>query len=208
MQNSDLARYILIQCQRLDQGQLPAIERDILLEKIRILYDAIQRGAMRNQNDPEPEVVSIVAEAVTSSPSVVLVEEKKEKQPVSEEVIETSKSQIPEPTKHSLNEIYSGTATNEPLHQQVTANQGINEQFAAGDLKALIDLNKQIVLTKDLFQGDGTAFLRVIEALNGAVTFQQANDMLQQFQQSFQWNKDTQAARLMDKLVRIKFNQP
>lgn len=208
MQNSDLARHILQCCERLDQGALPAIERDMLLEKIRILYESIQNGAVLIKNNPEPQVRNLVTQTVISSPQIEIVEATKEDLNVTSEAVETPQKQVQEPSKHSLNEIYSGAANNQPLHQQVTANQGINEQFVTGDLKALIDLNKQVVLTQDLFQGDSSAFLRVINTLNSAVTFEQACTLMQEFQQSFRWNKDTQAARLLDKLVRLKFNQP
>ncbi|MFN8310088.1 MAG: hypothetical protein U0T73_09005 [Chitinophagales bacterium] len=215
MKNIVLAQEILNAVQSLQNVPNSELERDLVLQKIRDLYSLIKNEM--------PAVAS--ASFQQQTPNVIAIEEpsKKMESEVSQKVTETVIPEIEKPVMEkieelqpkispiekeksaSLNDRFSNPST--PLHEQIQKSTGLNDRFVPGDLKALIDLNKQVVLTNELFKGNGAAFMKAVTQLNQSASYDQALAIASILQQEMVWNKDSQAARLLDKLLRQKFGK-
>ena len=211
--------------------RLSDIERDILLEDLRVLY-VLAKGSKStvtlNVNpsiiisDKEevvlPEKVlepEVIVSREDKSPSITektiqapLISEQKSPAEESIPVVNLSES-TEEPRARpiaSINDIFMGEEKS--LNDKLSSNSrpALNDQAARKDLKSLIDLNKQFVITNELFKGDGVAFQSAIDCINGCATVEAAFDYIKiDLIPRYQWSGDMQSARLFDKLVRMKF---
>ena len=70
------------------------------------------------------------------------------------------------------------------------------------DLRQAIGLNDKFLLIRDLFDGDGEAFGRAIDALNG---FDNLDDCMIYIAEHYAWNPNSDGAKLMMELLERKF---
>lgn len=212
-----LLNRIHISLKKLQETNLPEIERDILLEDLRVLYGLlketnplVEKAAPSTFIQEQVEVIPVAVEEkliVTNHepelPKVAVVEIKENEK----KVPELEKVQLETNINVPLNEIFSTKeqSLNERLSPQ-EVKKALNDQVASRDLKTLIDFNKQIALTKELFNNDATAFATAIAKLNASTDIQQAFDFVtKELVVQYKWDKESQAVRLFDKLLRQKF---
>lgn len=212
-----LLNRIHISLKKLQETNLPEIERDILLEDLRVLY-----GLLKETNPVVEKVapftfvqeqMEVIPVAVVKKP--IVANQEPELSKVAVEEIKEYEKKVPELEKVQpetslnvpLNEIFSAKeqSLNERLGPQ-EVKKALNDQVASRDLKTLIDFNKQIALTKELFNNDATAFATAIAKLNALKDIQQAFDFVtKELVVQYKWDKESQAVRLFDKLLRQKF---
>ena len=70
------------------------------------------------------------------------------------------------------------------------------------DLRKAIGLNDRFLLIRDLFDGDGEAYERAIEALNG---FEDLDDCMIYIAENYAWNPNSDGAKLLMDLLERKF---
>ena len=70
------------------------------------------------------------------------------------------------------------------------------------DLRQAIGLNDKFLLIRDLFGGDGAAFERAIETLNG---FDDLDDCMIFIAEHYAWNPNSDGAKLLMELLERKF---
>ena len=70
------------------------------------------------------------------------------------------------------------------------------------DLRRAIGLNDRFLLIRDLFGGDGEAFERAIEILNG---FEDLDDCMIFIAEHYAWNPNSDGAKLLMELLERKF---
>ena len=70
------------------------------------------------------------------------------------------------------------------------------------DLRKAIGLNDKFLLIRDLFDGDGEAYERAIEALNG---FEDLDDCMIYIAENYAWNPNSDGAKLLMDLLERKF---
>lgn len=70
------------------------------------------------------------------------------------------------------------------------------------DLRKAIGLNDRFLLIRDLFDGDGEAYERAIEALNG---FEDLDDCMIYIAEHYAWNPNSDGAKLLMDLLERKF---
>jgi len=220
----DLLDRIHISLKKLQEQNLPEIERDILLDDLRVLYallkqtdvvakKEIEMATILPQDTIKEEVLEvetkeeIIAQEPVLSPPLRLQEEVI----ISvEEVIHPRQIKIPETqvkVAMPLNEIFSAKeqSLNEKL-SPVELKKALNDQVVSNDLKSLIDFNKQIAITRELFGGDAAAYALAISKINSLSDIQQAfNFVTNELMVQFKWDKESQTVRLFDKLLRQKF---
>ena len=217
MERTQLAQEIL---SLVSQPKIAAIEKDLLLEKLRKLYEVVKND-LTNDNkktdlqtetleeilciekiEPAKETMSLEQQQVAT-----VVQKNEPLIPLKKEVLKQENIAVEQNVKTggSLNEVFSKPITS--LNQQLeTLTAGLNEKLAAKDLKTLIDLNKQFVLTNELFAGNSNAFLEAVNHINQLETIEIAFAYItDKLQPQYQWKKEWQATRLFDKLVRQKF---
>ena len=70
------------------------------------------------------------------------------------------------------------------------------------DLHRAIGINDKFLMIRDLFGGDGEAFERAIEALNG---FDNLDDCMIYVAENYAWNANSDGAKLLMELLERKF---
>ena len=213
-----------------DDG-LSEIERDIMLADLRSLYLLVKGStstviakdiptitltnneeAAPVEIDKEPEI-SLSDETVAAPAETEIIRsitEPEQKKPAVAFIPVVNLSEIHEEPKArpaaSIKDIFMGE--DKSLNEKLSANSrpALNDQAAQKDIKSLIDLNKQFVITNELFKGDGLAFQAAIDRINVCANVEAAFDYIKtDLIPRYQWSSDMQSARLFDKLVRMKF---
>lgn len=84
----------------------------------------------------------------------------------------------------------------------------LNERLAATG-KIALGLNDKIAFSRHLFNGDEAALSSLIDAMNGAQTFEQAMNYLHQARAQFgHWDEKKEFVTRLENLVRRKFGKP
>lgn len=226
MQITELSERISGYCQKMLEGNLQEIERDILLDDIRKLYLLVKDYLPVQKNPeqtgmPKSEILVLsekpqqneirTAEPQTNKETdlivqtpVITVREQKVEEPAFSFAFESEQEVKVKPV--SLNEIFSGEQRTLNQKHANTAKPALNDHAARTDFKGLIDLNKQYVLTNELFKGDSIAFQEAIRRINEAPGIEAAFEYIKtELLPKYKWSSDMQSARLFDKLVRQKF---
>ena len=73
---------------------------------------------------------------------------------------------------------------------------------SVADLHRAIGINDKFLMIRDLFGGDGEAFERAIEALNG---FDNLDDCMIYVAENYAWNANSDGAKLLMELLERKF---
>jgi hypothetical protein len=84
--------------------------------------------------------------------------------------------------------------------------KGLNERVAQGDLKKLIDFNRQFVFIQELFQNDAISYMKTIERINETEKIEDAilylnNEIIHKYK----WKPEQESVKLFEKIVRQKF---
>lgn len=103
----------------------------------------------------------------------------------------------------SINERVSGTGSLNEKWKNETAE--LHQKLSGKPLKELLDLNKRIAITSELFKGSSEQFGAAIAELDGSVNFESAELLFNQMAQKNNWNAESQTVRLLHKLLRQRF---
>lgn len=139
-----------------------------------------------------------------------IVEEKKEPLPIAEEPTKVEEPIIEKINPAILNESFSQQTTasfNEKL-QTSTIETGLNERFAIGSMKSLIDFNRKFVFIQELFKGDSEAYNIAIDTIDKCENIQSAFHFITtSVLPTYKWDMNASSVKLFDKLVRQKFGK-
>lgn len=139
-----------------------------------------------------------------------IVEEIKEPLPIAEEPIKVEEPIIEKINPAILNESFSQQTTasfNEKL-QTNTFETGLNERFAIGSMKSLIDFNRKFVFIQELFKGDSEAYNVAIDTIDKCENIQSAFHFITtSVLPTYKWDMNASSVKLFDKLVRQKFGK-
>lgn len=151
------------------------------------------------QKEETPAVVDqAVAETVNPMPVNTAT-------PVKEiPVVEVPPVQVEKATvQKTINERISSTGSlNEKWKNEMAE---LNQKLAGKPLKELLDLNKRVAITSELFKGSSEQFAEAVEALDGSANFESAELLFNQMAEKNNWNTELQAVRLLHKLLRQRF---
>ena len=204
--------------QALDSNPQSELERDTLLEDIRHLYRIVKNQtpaqvAKVEKHTPTPEVIETPLRSLKVKPllpSIALedteIASTTEAEKDADEIDVYATMTRPLPTVSSINDGHSKeeVSLNKKLSSETKV--ALNDHAASRSLKSLIDLNKQFVITNELFKGDNSAFAEAIHRIDDCAGIEQAftyikNELLP----VYHWSSTDQATKLFDKLVRQKF---
>jgi hypothetical protein len=225
------ANNIIARLQELKKGiansQLSVIDTDLIKKQLLDCYELLLSNnqhatsiAENNSNElPTPvqqtEVVAITEKEEINPFVAVIEDEEKPKviQPTEVQEIKEEKdldSPLPGMLKkdnaESINEHFEhdGASLNDRF--QLSVNKGLNERSSQGDLKKLIDFNRQFVFIQELFNNDATAYMKTIEHLNNSASLEAAFAYLnKEIVHFYKWRPELQSVKLFEKLVRQKF---
>jgi hypothetical protein len=216
---------------RIGESQLTVIEIDLvkkqLLECYELLFSGIAaKPTVQEENATtfdvplKQETPIIIAEKEEINPFVAVIEEEV-KRDVKQDVIPPVKTP-PLPVEkeedssvgnitikaeaESINEHFENDGSSLNDRFQLSVNKGLNERTTQGDLKKLIDFNRQFVFIQELFNNDATAYMKTIETLNNSHSLEEAFAYLnKEIVHFYKWRPDLQSVKLFEKLVRQKF---
>ncbi len=200
----DLIKKQLLECYELllleteVNTQSPVVEKSYTAELIK--HEKEQTVVANEEINPfvavlEEEVNQEIVPPVKTPPLPV---EKKEES----SIVNLSKKEESE----SINEHFENDGGSLNDRFQLTVNKGLNERTSQGDLKKLIDFNRQFVFIQELFNNDATAYMKTIEHLNNSASLEEAFAYLnKEIVHFYKWRPELQSVKLFEKLVRQKF---
>ncbi|HLO60489.1 MAG TPA: hypothetical protein VK179_17185 [Bacteroidales bacterium] len=215
-----------------DNNQVPPIEIDLALQKLRNLYELLLliRGIdtlpqhtkqpvtspdradapVKEDKTPEPpEQKKIQVTEPEAKPPEVITEKIKEtvveiKEAYIEKKEETVKKSRAEKNMQTLaDQFRDRTTLLESLHQTY----GRESEHTAhikpvSDLMAAIALNDRFTFVRELFNNDKTAFENAIAVLNNSANFNEAYNFMSQ---QFNWDMDSEPVQMLLDIIRRKF---
>jgi hypothetical protein len=186
----------------LEQSTPPALE----VPKVELTPMPVEEKTLPKVEEPVAVVEKIVEPVIERVPAPTIVEA-----PVVADIPEVQKVAVQEtppsaPYKEvSLIDRLSET-DNSLMGKFTTSSKGLNDNVTEGDLKKLIDFNRQFVFIQELFGNDPKAYMEAINRLNTIQTIEEAVKYInQELVPKYNWNKDLQSLKLFDKIIRQKF---
>jgi hypothetical protein len=180
---------------------LPVIEIDLILQKIRNLYELMlmlkKEGSAATQAPAEMPAEAKEAEATPPAPGVSDAVTGKIPQP-------SPKTGKASATRQTLGDQFKGSTTlHEHLHQNFNReSETLAHVKPVANLLAAIGINDRYTFIRELFDNDTAAFEHSIQLLNEASSFNDAyNYMIQQFD----WDMDGEPVQQLLDLVRRRF---
>lgn len=210
-----LRHKIIAQLQEASYPAFSKIERDLLLQRLRDLYELLSES-------PEPATIAHTVQPLTPPVSQDAVKTFITV-PVAEEIkpMPEQKEEINLSTVAGISEITTVAETNTPaipLNERININPTLNEKLktttgelhrkvAVKSLKELIDFNRRIALVNDLFAGDTTLYNQTIAGLDNLTTLQEAETFVKQKLPNLDLNNAGQSGKLLIMLLKQRFSE-
>lgn len=193
-------------------GKFPDIEKDIVLSKLRNIYEFI------NYIQPITQTASVSEEIVSTGPEfeeskkkIEIIEKPADKDEILEIKVEST-TKIKEVTsaKHGKEEILAeklketGEFMNEVLARYANTfdlSKKMQSQ-PVSDIATVIGLNDKFLFTKELFNNDTDLYNQTINKLNKANDF---NNAIQYIDSNFKWDFEDPAVQKFLELIRRRF---
>ena len=202
-----------------NQGNLSEIEKDLLLNYLRELYDRVL-FLKNNSHDEEKktEIKTIEKEVHKEEKKPAIIIQQPTPPPVKKEVIEEipkvieqKQEQVKKTSSSVKTEMNLRTppkpSVNEKFQNQTT---GLSEKLGAkviGDLKAAIGVNQRFGFINELFAKNTNEFESVIKQLNACKSTDEANNLLSNFKTKFKWDEKNPVVKEFLELVKRKFSK-
>ncbi len=173
-----------------ENAPVPAIETDLVLEKIRRLYEDV-----RSLNEVPESTRQVQAEDT-------MAEKPAPEKPVTEEPVTEKRKQEPEilADKYKGETKYiSETLSQKGEKQDITARL---QSKPIKNIRSSLGINDRFKLINELFQGDKDSFENTIGILDDADNF---NEAFSYINSSFEWDMEDEAVQMLLDLVRRKF---
>jgi hypothetical protein len=202
---------------RLEKGnEISTIELDLILEKLRSIYDLVldMQAAINDKEKPELENVHDAGPIASASE---VVEDKSPEQEQQERKVaareqtehDFKKDEIQNEEKEAKNTFVSERfKTSKPsLNEELAAKTKSNDmtsQYKSKPVSAItngLGLNEKFELINELFGGDKEKFERAMQELNMAGSFVEAYNYLNE---TFHWDMDNAYVQRILELIRRK----
>ncbi len=211
-----------------DAGKIPDIERDIVLAKLRNMYEFVQLIQLEKTEAPVLREETVVFDkepetpVIPDEPKPLTVEFDEEPQKVVAPIVEKAlllekdePVQTPEPQIHT--KTHTGNKA-EILAEKFQPQGFLNEALAQyqnvldlskkmqnqplKDIFSAINLNDKFLFIKELFNNDAALYQSTVEKLNNAGNF---NDAIRYLDGNFAWDFSDQMVQNFLELVRRRF---
>lgn len=184
-----------------EKGNIPSIELDLVLQKIRNFYEILLM--LRQQQDdsasqqPQEQVTSV--SPGTEKP---LADEKIQDTNHKETELKNTKQE--KEAKILSDRFGSSTSLYDSIHDTVVQKSGesIGQAKPVVSIAAAIGINDRYTFIRELFNSDVSGFEETIRVLDEAANFNEAyNYMIQHFD----WDMDSETVQLLLDLIRRKY---
>jgi hypothetical protein len=163
---------------------LPAVERDLLLQRIRELYESILHVGTEGLARPSAETNRT----------------------------ESSGDNIPEGEKvsHSVNHTHEADVI--PLHEKISFHQdemsiaGVMQHRKITSMKQAIGVNEKFLFIRELFNNETEAYQRCIDKIDTATSLAEATSILDsEYASKYSWDKEGNAYFHFTSLIERRF---
>lgn len=209
-----LRHKIIAQLQEASYPAFSKIERDLLLQRLRELYELLSES-------PEPATIAPTVQPLTPPVSQEVVKTLitepvvKEVKPVPQQEEETNLFQVDGVSE--LTTVAEHNTSAIPLNERININPTLNEKLktitgelhskvAVKPLKDLIDFNRRIALVNDLFAGDTTLYNQTIAELDSLTTLHEAEELVKQKLPNLDLSNAGQSGKLLGMLLKQRFS--
>jgi hypothetical protein len=187
------------------EGPVPAIEIDIVLEKIRNLYTDVSN--LKELNLPAAKQAKVKTEKVKAEkPAIVEAEEPARQVTVQKEktVEKSENTTVEEPAtiadkfkgeKKFINERLGDNGNKQDLSSKL-------QSKPIRDIGTSLGLNDRFKLINELFNGDKDSYQQTINILDNATNF---NEAFNYISTSYDWDMEDDSVQMLLDLVRRKF---
>lgn len=172
----------------------------VLGEDAEVIYE-------RPTHQPE---VELEVETPAEEPLVEEEQESEEALPETPKVVEPAPKPQPQPAPQPQPEVEQPKTLGESvqprptLADQLAARQQASLHRPVTDLRRAVSLNDKLLMIRELFNGNGALYEITIRKLNDFTTFE---DCLIYIAEHFDWNPNSDGAKLMVDLLERKFKQ-
>jgi hypothetical protein len=187
------------------EGPVPAIEIDIVLDKIRNLYTDVSN--LKELNLPAAKQAKVKTEKVKAEkPAIVEAEEPARQVTVQKEktVEKSENTTVEEPAtiadkfkgeKKFINERLGDNGNKQDLSSKL-------QSKPIRDIGTSLGLNDRFKLINELFNGDKDSYQQTINILDNATNF---NEAFNYISTSYDWDMEDDSVQMLLDLVRRKF---
>ena len=165
-------------------------------------FEILDVPALSGESEaPDDSVESLIPEMPGASEKPEILEEKESsplasKGPAAAEPLPTGGAVLGEVINHDVQTLADTIAPPRDIASELRRSEPVT------DLRRAIGLNDKFLLIRDLFGGDGEAFERAIEILNG---FEDLDDCMIFIAEHYAWNPNSDGAKLLMELLERKF---
>ncbi len=165
-------------------------------------FEILDVPALSGESEaPDDSVESLIPEMPGASEKPEILEEKASsplasKGPAAAEPLPTGGAVLGEVINHDVQTLADTIAPPRDIASELRRSEPVT------DLRRAIGLNDRFLLIRDLFGGDGEAFERAIEILNG---FEDLDDCMIFIAEHYAWNPNSDGAKLLMELLERKF---
>jgi hypothetical protein len=165
-------------------GNIPAIEIDLTLQKLRNLYELFLM-MKAPAAIPEPVILPVVEQPVPQTATA-------------------PKTQKSEDKVEILSDHFKGRETlHENLHQTIKQTDTLGYVKPVSDIMKAIGINDRFTFLRELFSEDIVAYENTMHHLNEAGSYEEARDYLVS---NFSWEMDSEAVLQLLEIINRKFN--
>jgi len=201
-----------------ESGSFSLIEKDLVLEKLRKLYDIISREnivdskvsrEVIHEKQEIPEFKKLIIDDEPEEQETEKITTKPEKEEESDETYINNEEIIEEKQESStLGERYQGSKQfmSELISKQHPA-QDISVKIQSKpveDIGKAIGLNDKFLFINELFKGDSSLYKKTVDFLNNSSDF---NDAFNFLNDHFKWEMKNETVQKFMEVVRRKFIQ-
>ena len=165
-------------------------------------FEILNVPALSGESEaPDDSVESAISEVPGASEKPEILEEEASsplasKGPAVAEPLPTGGAVLGEVINHDVQTLADTIAPPRDIASELRRSEPVT------DLRRAIGLNDKFLLIRDLFGGDGEAFERAIEILNG---FEDLDDCMIFIAEHYAWNPNSDGAKLLMELLERKF---
>ena len=176
-------------------GDIPAVEIDLCLQKLRNLYELL---LMMKKS---PEMITATATAI--APATATAPPPAPAAPPADGGIPASSGSNPKAAQILSERYKDRTTLHETLHHSIgKEGSTLAQAKPVQHLMTAIGINDRFTFVRELFNNDNAAFENTIQTLNEAANF---NDAYNYMIQHFDWDMDSEAVQQLLEIIRRKF---
>ena len=205
---TELLETISSQNENMQEGSVSKIELDIMLAKVRELYEwmsalrAVQETGTENTHFEKPivpQVVEPVMQTAMPAAETSATSSIQPSQPVISTLFGDEPAQVKTKSKPSVSERGAGKTEDKSI-------AGRLQRKPVTDLKAAIGINEKFIFVNELFNGNTEEYHQALESINKLNSFLEADEYIQNnLVKKYNWNAEAAPVASFIDLIERRF---